>query len=41
MTYDRSDPKNIKTETKPDGGGRFEFILHEDEDFPNKEQFPS
>jgi len=41
MVYDRTDPKNIKTETKLDGGGRFEFILHEDEDFPNEEQFPS
>jgi hypothetical protein len=41
MTYDRTDPKNIKVETKLDGGGRFDFLLHEDEDYPNKDSFPS
>jgi hypothetical protein len=41
MTYDRSDPKNIKVETKLDGGGRFDFVLHEDADYPNKDSFPN
>jgi hypothetical protein len=41
MAYDRSDPKNIKVETRLDDGGRFDFVLHEDKDFPNKHGFPS
>jgi hypothetical protein len=40
MTYDRTDPKHIKTVTKLDNGGRFEFILHEYRNFPNTEPFP-
>lgn len=40
MTYDRTDPKLIKTVTKLDNGGRFEFVLHEYREFPNTEPFP-
>ena len=41
MTFDRTDPKNIKVETALEKGGHFDFILHEDGDFPNTEPFPS